>query len=110
LVRASDQVRELYEQLKERILQLGDVRVIARKSYIAFVAATNFTDVEVQKKSLKVHLNMKKGELDDPVGLARDVSAVAHWGNGDYEISVKTDTDLDYVMYLIKQSYERNRA
>ena len=69
-----------------------------------------FTDVEVQKKSLKVHLNMKKGELDDPVGLARDVSAVAHWGNGDYEISVKTDTDLDYVMYLIKQSYERNRA
>ena len=110
LVRASDQVRELYEQLKERILQLGDVRVIARKSYIAFIAATNFTDVEVQKKSLKVHLNMKKGELDDRVGLARDVSTVAHWGNGDYEISVKTDTDLDYVMYLIKQSYERNRA
>jgi len=110
LVGASDQVKELYEQLKERILQLGDVKVKVTKSYIAFIAATNFTDVEVQKKSLKVHLNMKKGELDDPVGLARDVSAVAHWGNGDYEISVKTDTDLDYVMYLIKQSYERNRA
>ena len=110
LVGASDQVKELYEQLKERILQLGDVKVKVTKSYIAFIAATNFTDVEVQKKSLKVHLNMKKGELDDRVGLARDVSTVAHWGNGDYEISVKTDTDLDYVMYLIKQSYERNRA
>ena len=110
LVGASDQVKELYEQLKERILQLGDVKVKVTKSYIAFIAATNFTDVEVQKKSLKVHLNMKKGELDDRVGLARDVSTIGHWGNGDYEITVDTDTDLDYVMYLIKQSYERNRA
>jgi len=101
LVRASVQVKDLYEQLKERILQLGDIKVKVTKLNIAFIAATNFTDVEVQKKSLKVHLNMKKGELDDPVGLARDVSAIAHWGNGDYEITVDTDTDLDYIMYLI---------
>lgn len=53
---------------------------------------------------------MRKGELNYPMGKARDVSKIGHWGNGDYEISVDTATDLDYVMYLIKQSYERNKA
>jgi len=69
------------------------------KLYIAFVAATNFADVEVQRKGLKVFLNMRKGELNDPMSKARDVSTIGHWGNGDYEIRVDTDTDLDYVMY-----------
>jgi len=110
LARASESTKELYERLKERILQLGDVKVKVTKLYIAFVAATNFADVEVQRKGLKVFLNMRKGELNDPMSKARDVSTIGHWGNGDYEIRVDTDTDLDYVMYLIKQSYERNRA
>jgi len=48
---------------------------------------------------------MRKGELNDPLSKARDVSMIRHWANRDYEISVDTGTDLDYVMYLIKQSY-----
>jgi len=110
LTNASESTKELYEQLKERILRLGDVKIKATKHYIAFVSARNFTDVNIQQKGLKVFLNMRKGELNDPMGKARDVSKIGHWGNGDYEIRVDTDTDLDYVMYLIKQSYERNRA
>ena len=27
---------------------------------------------------------MKKGNLNDPNKLTRDVSSVGHWGNGDY--------------------------
>jgi len=109
LARASESTKELYERLKERILQRGDVKVKVTKLYIAFVAATNFADVEVQRKGLKVFLNMRKGELNDPNRLARDKSLVRP-GSWDYEITVDTNTDLDYVMYLIKQSYERNRA
>lgn len=38
---------------------------------------------------------MKSGELDDSKGLARDVSSIGHWGNGDYEIIVADTKNLD---------------
>ena len=37
--------------------------------------------------------------------ISRDVSKIGHYGNGDYEIKVNGDTDLDYLMVMIKQSY-----
>lgn len=32
-----------------------------------------------------------------------------HWGNGDYEIFIKDDEHIEYIMGLIKQSYEKNK-
>lgn len=46
---------------------------------------------------------MKKGQLDDPKGLTKDVSETGHWGNGDYELIVSNTDNLEYVMSLIKQ-------
>jgi predicted transport protein len=31
---------------------------------------------------------------------------VGHWGNGDYQIVMDNKTDIDYVMFLINQSYK----
>ena len=33
---------------------------------------------------------------------------VGHWGNGHYETHVTPDTDFDYLLSLIKQSYMKN--
>jgi predicted transport protein len=54
-------------------------------------------------------INMFKGELDDPKELARDVSNIGHWGNGDYELQIRDDENIEYIMSLIKQSYKRNK-
>jgi len=96
-----------YQELKDRILNLGDVDVIPRKLYIGFKLKTNFVDVEIRAKDIKIFLNLKKGELDDPKGLTRDVSNQGHWGNGDYELRITSNTDIDYIMFLIKQSYKK---
>ena len=61
-----------------------------------------------QKKALKLWINLKTGELDDPKHLTKDVSHIGHWGNGDYEIQVKDDENLEYIASLIKQSYKKN--
>jgi len=50
----------------------------------------------------------KKGKLDDPKKIMRDVSAKGHWGNGDYEIVLKPGDNLDYLISLVKQSYNEN--
>ena len=100
---------ELYQALKERVLSLGDnIEVRPRKLYIGFVAGTNFVDVHPQKNQLKLWINLSKGALDDPKKMARDVSEVGHWGNGDYQVLVESSESLDYLMTLIKQSFEKH--
>lgn len=97
----------LYEQLKEKVLGLGEnIEVRPRKKYIGFVAETNFVDIHLQKAQLKLWINVPKGTLKDPKNIARDVAEIGHWGNGDYEAVVKSDDDINYMINLIKQSYD----
>lgn len=105
-----DNIKGFYEKLKERILSLGNsIEVRPKKYYIGFVANTNFADVHLKKSKIKMWLNLKKGALEDPKKIARDVSKIGHWGNGDYEIHLKpTGDDLDYITLLIKQSYQKH--
>lgn len=104
-----------YQALKERILSLGDnIEIRPRKLYIGFASGTNFVDVRPQQSGLKIWINLQKGELNDPEKRARDVSGVGHWGNGDYQVSLKNSDifgiweALDYLLPLIKQSYNKH--
>ncbi len=104
----SDDILVLYGQLREAILDLGNVELKAKKLYIAFtINGSNFTDVAFQKKGLKLWLNVFKGGLDDPYKIARDVANIGHHGNGDYEIQITSSDKLDYIMTLIKQAYKQ---
>lgn len=104
LANISEDIIELYEKFKNSILNLSDgIEVLPQKYYIAFKKGSNISDVEIQKKSLKVFINAKIGTLDDPKGLAKDVSNIGHRGNGDYQIQIKNDSNLEYIMSLIKQ-------
>ncbi|RTL09932.1 MAG: hypothetical protein EKK56_11035 [Flavobacteriaceae bacterium] len=101
---ASDEIKELYETYKNAILNLFDeVEIVPKKLYIAFKKDKNLSDIVVLKKGLKIFINLKKGQLDDPKGLTKDVSETGHWGNGDYELIVSNTDNLEYVMSLIKQ-------
>ena len=109
LEKATDEIRELYETLKNAILNFDDLEVKPKKKYIAFVLGSNVVDIHIQKKALKIWLNLGQGELDDPKKIARDVSSVGHWGNGDYEITMQSDEEMDYILGLIKQSLRKNK-
>jgi predicted transport protein len=104
-----DSVIELYNRIKERILNLDNVEVKPKKIYIGFISKTNFVDIHLQKNGIKLWLNLQKGQLNDPEKMARDVSSIGHWGNGQYEIAIKEDHDIDYLFSLIKQSYLQNK-
>jgi len=102
---------ELYHALKERILAMSDnIEVRPRKLYIGFVIGTNFVDMRPQKSGLKLWINMPKGELNDPQNIARDVSEIGHWGNGDYQVNVESSEKLDYLMDLIEQSFAKHAS
>jgi len=109
LSKGTEKTKELYETLKNSILNLDEIEVKPKKKYIAFVSGSNVIDIHIQKNALKMWLNLQQGDLDDPKELSRDVSSIGHWGNGDYEIIMRTDENLEYVLSLIKQSLRRNK-
>jgi predicted transport protein len=102
----SDDIIELFYTFKNAILNLkDDLDIKPKKQEIGFTNNGKiFADVCILKNSLKFWINLKKGTLDDPKKIARDVSSIGHWGNGDYEVVVKNDDELQYVLYLIEQA------
>ena len=40
--------------------------------------------------------------------MAEDVSNSGHWGNGDFRIIIRDTTDMEYLLTLIKQSFDQN--
>lgn len=109
LEKGTEETKELYETLKNAILNLDELELKPKKKYIAFVSGSNVVDIHIQKNALKMWLNLQQGELDDPKEITRDVSSVGHWGNGDYEIVMQTDEEMDYILSLIKQSLKKNK-
>jgi predicted transport protein len=106
---AQPNIAELYARFKELVLAISsDIIIKPMKQYITFRTKTNVTDVVVLQKSLKVFINLQKPKLDDPKKLSRDVSNIGHWGNGDYQIQISSEDQLEYLISLIRQSYKFN--
>lgn len=105
LAKVSEEMKELYNQFKNAILNLDEqIEVQAKKNYIAFKKnASNICDIEIWKKQLKIYANAKWGNLEDPKNIFTNVSNLGCWGNGDYRVNVSSNKDLEYIMSVIKQ-------
>jgi predicted transport protein len=103
--KATAETYELYEQFRDAIQNLSTgIELKVLKHYIALKKQTNIVCIELQKKQIKMWLNVKPGQLIDEKGLARDVSNMGHWGTGDYGLTIKDDNNLEYILSLIKQA------
>ena len=101
----TEEIAELYKRFRDAILNLTDgIEIKPTKLYIAFKKDRNVVDITIQKKALKICINAKFGTIDDAKCIAKDVSKIGHFGNGDYEIQVNNDKDLEYIMSLVKQA------
>lgn len=96
----------LFDKLNTRILNLGTyVKREFKKMYIAYKADTNFFDIIIQKERLRLAVNMKFSEVNDPKGICKDVTGVGRWGNGDVEVGMDSLDMLDDVMAIIEQAF-----
>ncbi len=113
LVLLNDKTKELFALFKEQVSALDEAIIEEPKAkYIAYKLTTNFVDVVILKDALKIFLNVPSGKLEDPKGLARDLTKpkkIGHWGNGDYELRFEKESDIDAVIDLVRQSYEFNK-
>ena len=101
-------MRGLFDIFRKGVLALDPcVSEEFLKLYVAYKAETNFVDLVPQKSRLRLSLNMQFHELHDPRGLAKDVTNLGRWGNGDVEVSLGKPEELPYVMGLVRQAFEK---
>lgn len=100
--------KELFTQLRKEILAIDPcVHEVVLKNYVAYKAETNFVDIIPKAKGLRLTLNMKFPDLNDPKSRAEDVSDKGRWGNGEVSVFLLKASDIPYVMGLIRQSFDR---
>jgi predicted transport protein len=46
-------------------------------------------------------------EIKDPRGICRDITGMGRWWNGNVSVQLGSEDDLDYVLWLIKQSFDK---
>lgn len=99
----------LFEQLRKRILNLdASVTEEILKLCIAYKTTTNFVDVVPQKNRLKLSLNMAFDEIYDPAQMCMDRRGLGRWGTGDVQVSLSSSEQLDDVMALVQQSFDKH--
>ena len=65
-----------------------------------------FYDQRILEHELQF-LDLPFQDLNDPLGIARDVTEIGHHGTGDVEVKLSKMEDFDYVMGLIEQAYHQ---
>lgn len=101
-------MRAVFEALRKEVLALDPcVTEEILKLYVAYKAETNFMDVVPQKSKLRLSINLRFHELHDPRGLAKDVTNLGRWGNGDVEVALCGQEDLPYLMGFVRQAFQK---
>ena len=106
---AGTRSRELFDALRKELLALDPcVTEEFLKLYVAYKAETNFVDVVPQANRLRLSLNMQFHELYDPREIAKDVTNIGRWGNGDVEVGLASLGEMPYVLGLVGQPHLAN--
>ena len=98
---------KLFEEIRGQILAINPSIVEEfKKNYIAYKADSNIACILAQKTRLRITIHIPVEDLDDPKGICMDVRGKGRWGGGDTQFGVYSSSDMEYALYLIKQSYE----
>lgn len=107
-LKEGSKTRTLFEKLRKEILSLdSEITEEFLKLYVAYKLETNIVCIIPQKDKLKLYLNIRFNELDDPKKKCRDVSQTGHWATGDVELLLSSEEEIAYVISLVQQTIEK---
>ncbi|MCX6717066.1 MAG: DUF5655 domain-containing protein, partial [Candidatus Taylorbacteria bacterium] len=112
LKKGSDKTRSLYDQLKEKIFNLGEIKEVPKQFYVAYRIGDgriNFCTIHFYKEKLEVYLLIPDKKFEDPKKIARTVPKSYGWAKNLKVFNITSEKDLRYAISLIEQSYEFNK-
>ena len=102
------EVLQLFEQVRNHVRNLDpSVQEEIRKRVIAYKTTDDFVSIIPRKDSLRLVLNMKFSDIDDPKSLCKDITGGDHFGTGDVRVKMLTVDQMEDVLALIRQAYAK---
>ncbi|GIZ05483.1 hypothetical protein MSATCC14277_0650 [Metamycoplasma salivarium] len=106
LNRLSSDMKDLYFELKTKISELPNVEFTPLKVYLAIKVNNHpLCSFAFSNNTIKIALSARTNEIEDYRKLVVDWSNIGHWGVGNAMFELTNEDDLEYAMFLIKQTY-----
>jgi predicted transport protein len=102
-------IKELYYLLKEPIMNFDPkIKVIPRRNYIGFMSNKTFLYLKIKKQYLRLSIFVDKNGLSDPKKMSQEIIKYSSLNRKLYRIILKANSDIGYVLTLIRQAYDAN--
>ncbi len=93
--------------LEDYIVNLDDsVEEVPKKFYMAYKISQNFVCMEIHKAKILLYVKVDPKSIGSLHGICRDVSSIGHYGTGDLDITVKSESDLAIAKEYILLSFK----
>ena len=107
LQRALPKIQQIYQDLKQKVMTLGNISFDPKKEYMVINNEGNrFASVVFRKKKVALFLIMPFGALNDPKELFSKIGTVQGKVGWNYLLEMRDEIELDYVFEMVKQSYD----
>lgn len=101
-------IRDLVLIIQDFILGLDpQIEETPKKLYVAYKISQNIMCMEVQKQRVLLYLKLNPKEIENPPPISRDVTDIGHFGTGNFEITIKSESDLEVAKPFIELAYQK---
>ena len=104
----SQDMLELTATIREFILDLDEsIEEVPKKFYVAYKISQNIVCMEIKNKNIKLFLKLKPTDIPDNTPFCRDVTSIGHYGTGDVEFTVSTESEFNNIKEFISLAYNK---
>ena len=102
-------LKKLARSIQEFVLGLDPaIKEVPKKYYIAYKISQNIICMGIHKNRVGLYVKLDPKKVNAPKELAcRDMTNIGHYGTGDVELSVRSQSDLELVKPLLEQAYQK---
>ena len=105
---ASDKTKELYYEIKNKIISLGyNIQPKFWKQYIAFNANVRFVYIKLKHNMIDMYLPLKINEAEDPKKILKNMDkGSSRWSHS--KITIDDKSQIPYMLVLVEQAYTKS--
>lgn len=101
-------IQSLMHSVREYILGLDPaIEEVPKKLYVAYKISQNIVCMEPQSKCVKLFVKLRAKDVQSHPKSYRDVTNVGHYGTGDTEFTISTESELEQVKPFIELAYNK---
>ncbi|MER0171172.1 MAG: hypothetical protein DU489_11305 [Nitrosomonas sp.] len=101
-------IQSLIHNIREYILGLDPaIEEIPKKFYVAYKISQNIVCMWAQSNHVKLFVKLKASDIKTPPKSYRDVTNIGHYGTGDSEFTISSDSEFEEIKSYIELAYNK---